>query len=155
MEKARLLPIGLFCILCFSLVCPVFAVSYVDLERTTIGELLDTLFPANIIVTNLESSYEVKLYNSTSGLITNASANSEGTANMTLPSSYRSSTFEGTFRIYDENTTFIFSKWFEDVRGGDIYEARTKIGGLAFGVIALVIGLFAFVLALSSVKVKR
>ena len=155
MEKARLLPIGLFCILCFSLVCPVFAVSYVDLERTTIGELSDTLFPANIIVTNLEFSYEVKLYNSTSGLITNASANSEGIANMTLPDSYRENTFEGSFRIYDNNSTFLYSKWFEDVRGGDIYQVRTKIEGLAFGVIALVVGLFAFVLALSCVKVKR
>jgi len=112
-------------------------------------------YPSNIIISELEVSYQAKLYNSTDGLITNATANSEGTANMTLPNGYRESTFEGIFRIYDTNATFIYSKWFEDIKGGDIYEARTKIGGLTFGVIALVIGLFALVLALASVKVKR
>jgi len=114
-----------------------------------------TQYPANLIITDLESSYEAKLYNSTGSLITNATANAVGTANMTLPSGYRSSTFEATFRIYDENSTFLYSKWFEDVAGGDIYQIRTKSGGLAFGVIALCIGLLAFVIALSSRSKKR
>jgi len=112
-------------------------------------------YPANIVILDLEANYEVKLYNSTSGLVCNATANIEGIANMTLPSIYRENAFEGTFRIYDDNATFLYSKWFEDIRGGDIYKARTKIGGLTFGIIALVIGLFALILALASVKVKR
>lgn len=107
-------------------------------------------YPANIVVTDLESSYEVKLVNSTGGLVTNATANSEGTVNMTVPSGYRSSAFEGTFRVYDDNSTFLYSKWFEDVAGGDEYRIRTKIGGLAFGVIALVLALCAFVIAIAS-----
>jgi len=113
------------------------------------------LYPENVLVDSLESSYEVKLYDSVPALVCNATANSEGLANMTLPLGYRSSDFEGTFRIFHDNSSFVYSKWFEDVAGGDIYEARTKSGGLAFGVIALIIGLFAFVVALASTKGKK
>lgn len=112
-------------------------------------------YPQHIIISELEPSFEVKLYNSTDALISNVSTTSEGIANLTLPYDYRYSTFEGAFRIYDDNSSFLYSKWLEDIAGGDIYEARTKIAGLASGVIALVVGLLAFVVALSSVKGKR
>ena len=146
MKKARLLSIGLFCILCFSLVCSVFAVSYVDLERTIIGKQIEGQYSTNILVTNLESSYEVKLFNLTDGSVCNATADSKGTATLTLPSGYRTSTFEGTYRIYDDDSTFVYSKWFEDVRGGDEYEIITPTipTGAIYAAIALATAAIAF-----------
>jgi len=79
--------------------------------------------------------------------VCNATADSQGTANMTLPSGYRSSAFEGTFRIYDDNASFVYSKWFEDVHGGDTYEAKQEsrlgfiLGGFAAVMVIICIAL--------------
>jgi len=121
-----------------------------DIENLDLQEGDGELYPENLIIRDLEASYEVKLYDSVDSLVCNASANSEGLANMTLPLAYRNSNFTGTFRVYNENSTFVYSKWFEDVRGGDEYTIRTKSGGLSLGLIALIVALLAFVIALAS-----
>lgn len=101
--------------------------------------LAGTTYSPYIPVLEVDPSYVVKLYNSTNGLVCNATADSEGTANMTLPSGYRSTAFEATFRVYDDNATFLYSKWFEDVHGGDTYEIKEETSKgfvLACGVLA-------------------
>jgi len=128
-----------------------------DTDEWVTGKVLvGQNYPANIAISELEVSYEVKLYNSTNGLVCNATANSEGTANMTLPSGYRTSAFEGTFRIYDTNASFLYSKWFEDVHGGDTYEAKQETSKgfvLATTVLLAFIGLP--ILALIVVRRRR
>jgi len=106
-------------------------------------------YPSTILITELESNYEVKLYNNTNSLISNGTANSEGQAILTLPESYRSSSFEGSYRIYDNNGTFIYSKWFEDIKGGDQLEVISEETTLGLAIIGLVLALFALILALS------
>lgn len=83
-------------------------------------------YPANIVITNLEPNYAVKLYNSIDGLVTNATANTQWIANMTLPDSYRTSAFQGTFKVYDNNGFLVYSKTFNDIHGGDEYKALTR-----------------------------
>lgn len=105
-----------------------------------------------ITVTNLEPSYDVRLLDSFLSLITNATANSEGTVNLTLTESYLDLSFEGTYRIYDDNATFVYSKWFEDVRGGDEYEIREEAEIIALASIAFILAVVAICLIASKTK---
>jgi hypothetical protein len=119
--------------------------SYVDPEpiHESWGDEGETLplYPANITVSHLGVNYGIGLYNSTNGLIYNGTADAGGTANLTIPLSYRHSTFEATFRVYDENGSFLYSKWFEDVAGGDAYLIKEEMNILA----AAIIGLFVLI----------
>jgi len=113
--------------------------------KVPIGDFYSPYIP----ITEIEPFYIVKLYNSTNGLVINATVNNEGIANMTIPDNYRISTFEGTYRIYNDNTTFLYQKWFEDIRGGDQYEIISEETSLGLAIIGLVLALFALILALS------
>jgi len=112
-------------------------------------DLQEALYPNELLISELEESYQAKLYNSQNNLICNGTANTEGQATLTLPDSYRSNSFNGTYRIYDNNGSYIFSKWFEDIRGGDQYEIISEETTLGLAIIGLVLALFALILALS------
>ena len=143
-------------LLIFILVHSVLAISYVDLERTTVGTETEGTYPPNIIINDLEISYEANLYNLTNQLISNATADSEGTANMTIPQQYLSSAFEGTFRIYNINATFLYSKWIEDIHGGDIYEIKQSESWTgAVGAFAFFMAIIAITLIVSSRHKKK
>jgi len=131
------------------LVYSVLAISYVDLERTEVGTQTGGVYPPNILINDLEASYETKLYNTTNQLIANATADAEGTANLTIPGPYLTGAFEGTFRIYDLNASFLYSKWFEDIHGGDTYEIKESeswVGAVAAFAFVMAIAVFAMVL---------
>jgi len=124
-----------------------------DIENLDIQE---TMYSSSIIVSELEANYIVKIYNSSNGLVTNATADSEGIANMTLPSAYRESAFEGTFRVYASNGTFVYSKWFEDVHGGDNYEAKQESRlGFILGGFAAVMAIVAVTLIFARSKQQK
>jgi len=103
-----------------------------------------------VTITELEASYDAKFYDSLGVLVANGSANSGGTAILTtIAESYLGSAFEGTFRVYDTNSSFLYSKWIEDVHGGDTYEIKQETSKgfvLAVGILALFIGVPLFAL---------
>lgn len=103
----------------------------------------------NIPITQLEPSYNVSLYNS-SGLWLSAIANSQGIANLTISEKYLDIfPIEGTYRIYDDNATFVYSKWFEDIHGGDEYQVREETSkGFVLATIFLLIFVGAPITAL-------
>jgi len=102
-----------------------------------------------IHISELQINYTIKLLDSDLNLVTNGSANSEGQANLTLPEKYLESPFSGTYRFYDDNISFLYQKWYEDIKGGDQYEIISEETTLGLAIIGLVLALFALILALS------
>jgi len=119
--------------------------SWIQGEKCAIG----LTYSDKIQIYDLEASYEIKLYNDTNSLVCNATANNEGLAELTLPGDYLTSSFQGTYRVYDNNGSFLYQKWYEDIKGGDQYEIISEETSLGLAIIGLVLALFALILALS------
>jgi len=80
----------------------------------------------SIIVQNLTMNYKVKLYVDNI-LIAQATADSEGIANIILPYSYLFDPFAATLKVYDSGNNFLSQKSFADLKGGDVFSYEIKL----------------------------
>lgn len=120
------------------------------------GEFIEGHNPTysdTLTINNLPENFNITLEDSDGVELDNAQANSSNIALLTLDALHREN-LEGTFYIYDDNGSFLFSKWLPDIYGGDIYRVNAEGYGVAIGIIGFTFGLVALVVAMT-IKSKK